>query len=62
MERLESMRTTPNTTSPGHRDNGTVPLWLEALGRAPWALFSPTCSSYWLSGVRTSRRSRQVKP
>jgi hypothetical protein len=56
------MTRTPNTAAPGRRENGTVPLWLEALGRAPWALFFPTCSSYRLSGVRTSRRSPQVKP
>jgi hypothetical protein len=56
------MSTTPETTAPAHRDEGTIPPWLEALGRAPWSLFFPTCSSYWLSGVRTPRRRPQVKP
>jgi hypothetical protein len=56
------MSTTPHTTTPAHRDERTTPLWLEALGRAPWAIFFPTCSSHWLSEVRSSRRSPQVKP
>jgi hypothetical protein len=62
MERREGMSTTPHTTTPAHRDERTTPLWLEALGRAPWAIFFPTCSSHWLSEVRSSRRSPQVKP
>jgi hypothetical protein len=56
------MSTTPETTTPARRDEGTIPLWLEALGRAPWALFFPTCSSHWPSAVRISRREPQVKP
>lgn len=58
------MSTTPETTTaPAPRDEETIPLWLEALGRAaPWSLYFPTCSSYWRSGVRTARRSPQVKP
>ena len=56
------MSTTPDHTTPAHHDDETIPLWLEALSWTPWALFFPTCASDRRSGVRTSRRSRQVKP
>ena len=57
------MSTTPETPAPAHRDEEAIPRWLAALGwAAPWSLFFPTCSSYWLSGVRTARRSPQAKP
>ena len=62
MERHQGMSTSPDTTNPARHSEQTTPPWLEALGRAPWALFFPTCSSPWLSGVPTPRRSRQVKP
>ena len=62
-ERLQGMSTTPETPAPARRDEETIPRWLAALGwAAPWSLFFPTCSSYWLSGVRTARRSPQAKP
>jgi hypothetical protein len=56
------MRTTSDTTAPVRRSESSVPLWLEALGHSPWSLFFPTCASHWLSGVRSSRPSREVKP
>ena len=62
MERHQGMSTTPDPTSPARPGEDEIPLWLEALGRAPWALFFPTCSSHWLSGLRMPRRSPEVKP
>jgi len=70
MERHQGMSTTPDPTGPALVGEDEIPVWLEALSRAPWALFFPTCSSHWLSGVRTPRgtprrtprRSPEVKP